>query len=85
MPGATSTSRPHSSLDDFDLDNLFGSPTPPPESKDDEATNQKRKDGHDDLGLEGDAGPAKRARVPRIKLDEQMFVLACLGRKDRIP
>jgi len=72
MPAATSPSRQKNGLDDFDLDefgDLFGSPTPPPESG--EATSKKRKDAHDDLGLEGEAVVAKRARVPRIKLDEE--------------
>ena len=66
---ATDTSRRFDDLDDFNLDGLeddpFGSPSPQPETQD--KSNKRKSDG---LGIDEEIDVSKRARVPRIKLDE---------------
>ncbi|KAM0275022.1 hypothetical protein ACHAQH_007628 [Verticillium albo-atrum] len=69
-PATTST--PFDDLDDLDsynildFDDPFRSPSPQPQTQ--AASSQKRKT--DGLGLDEEVDVAKRARVPRIKLDE---------------
>jgi hypothetical protein len=59
-------------LDDYDvdLDEIFGDITSPRDQNDD-GTKRKAQDNADDLG---DEPVAKRARAPRVKLDEQRWV-----------
>ena len=56
-------------LDDYDvdLDDIFGDLTPPPGQ---EGEGNKRK-APEKAGVEEEAPVAKRARAPRVKLDEE--------------
>jgi len=50
---------------DFDDEDVFRSPSPQPATRDGDAGG---------LGIDEEVAVAKRARVPRIKLDESKFV-----------
>lgn len=56
-------------LDDYDvdLDDIFGDMTPPP-GQEDEGKKRKTRENAD---VDDPDQPAKRARAPRVKLDEQ--------------
>ena len=56
-------------LDDYDvdLDEIFGDITPPPGQEDE---GKKRKT-REEADVDGEEKIAKRARAPRVKLDEQ--------------
>ena len=56
-------------LDDYDvdLDEIFGDITPPP-GQEDEGNKRKTRE---DVDIDGEEKVAKRARAPRVKLDEQ--------------
>ncbi|EGY23494.1 Chromosome segregation in meiosis protein 3 like [Verticillium longisporum] len=68
-PGTTAP--PLDDLDNYDIDDFddpFRSPSPQPQAQTQNGSSQKRK--IDGLGLDEEVDVAKRARVPRIKLDE---------------
>ncbi|SPO07330.1 uncharacterized protein DNG_10024 [Cephalotrichum gorgonifer] len=65
--------RPPADLDDYevDLDDIFGDLTPPPGQEDEGTKRKARENGAAD---DDDAPVAKRARAPRVKLDEQRLL-----------
>ncbi|EEY15812.1 Swi3 domain-containing protein [Verticillium alfalfae VaMs.102] len=68
-PGTTVP--PLDDLDNYDIDDFddpFRSPSPQPQAQTQNGSSQKRKT--DGLGLDEEVDVTKRARVPRIKLDE---------------
>ncbi|CRK32805.1 Chromosome segregation in meiosis protein 3 like [Verticillium longisporum] len=68
-PGTTAP--PLDDLDNYDIDDFddpFRSPSPQPQAQTQNGSSQKRKT--DGLGLDEEVDVAKRARVPRVKLDE---------------
>lgn len=56
-------------LDDYDvdIDDIFGDITPPPGQEDE----GKKRKAREDSGAGDEEKVAKRARAPRVKLDEQ--------------
>ncbi|KPM38641.1 hypothetical protein AK830_g7934 [Neonectria ditissima] len=75
MPSALSSGPPatarHDDLDNYGVDDFsddpFGSPPP-------DATTKKRKERESGLGLDEEVSVQKRARVPRVKLDEERLL-----------
>ncbi|MBE3042765.1 hypothetical protein IMZ48_09370 [Candidatus Bathyarchaeota archaeon] len=68
MPADTTQPEKRRDLDDYDvdLDDIFGDITPPP-GQEDEGKKRKARENAD----VDDEAKAKRARAPRVKLDEQ--------------
>lgn len=80
MPSKTDTTKGVPTQKDFDdLDNYFDDldddpfASPKPAEKSKESSN-KRKEPGDGLGIDEEIAVAKKARVPRIKLDEERYV-----------
>ncbi|KAK7428099.1 chromosome segregation in meiosis-related protein [Neonectria magnoliae] len=75
MPSALASNPPaptrHDDLDNYGVDDFsddpFGSPPP-------DATTKKRKERESGLGLDEEVSVQKRARVPRVKLDEERLL-----------
>ena len=63
--------RPPADLDDYDvdLDDIFGDITPPP-GQEEEGRKRKARENAD---AKDDEQVTKRARAPRVKLDEQRY------------
>lgn len=84
MPSKTGSRNAEPAASNFDdLDNYFmdgdvdddpfASPKP-----DDNSKPNKRKEPGDGLGIDEEVSVAKKARVPRIKLDQERYILAQL-------
>jgi replication fork protection complex subunit Csm3/Swi3 len=69
MPSKTADPRDDRHLIDLDNDDPFASPSPDSGSK-------KRKE-RDGLGIDKELDLKKKARVPRVKLDEERYAHAC--------
>lgn len=71
MPAETTQPerRRHADLDDYDvdLDEIFGDTTPPPGQED----GGKKRKAREDADVDDGEQVTKRARAPRVKLDDQ--------------
>lgn len=72
---APDVAQPYDDLDDFNLDGFeddpFRSPSPQPDKSQQDKSKKRKTDG---LGIDEEVDVNKRARVPRVKLDESRLL-----------
>jgi len=75
--GVTPQDQSHDVLDNYFLDDDFEDPVAsPPRNATADASRRNQPGG---LGIDEEVSVQKRARVPRVKLDETRFALTCIG------